>query len=389
MGSIQADVHGSVAGVSGLDQDEIPIPRNSLTHHRVGSTDHLMEEDGKVTLGRDVDEEEGLEHERLLDPETFEEFELQERSDSIDGPLFKARDGQEDSPYPEVRAAVRNFDEDVPCNTVRAWAIGLSLVILGASINTFLSLRQPTISIGPLIAQIVAWPMGHGWAAVMPDRHFNTFGYRLSLNPGPFNIKEHSVICVMANVSFNVAYSTDIILAQMVYYKQNFGLVFQLLLTICTQSLGYGIAGILRKYLVYPASMIWPTNLVSASLMSAMYETKDIPDPSILGGRMSRYRWFTLVSVASFLYYFIPGFFAKFLSVFSFFTWMAPENVVVNQLFGGYSGLSLIPITFDWTQISGFIGSPLIPPWVAIANTLICVVVFYVISSPLLHYAGL
>ena len=32
---------------------------------------------------------------------------------------------EEDSPYPEVRAAVRNYDEDVPANTVRAWVIGM------------------------------------------------------------------------------------------------------------------------------------------------------------------------------------------------------------------------------------------------------------------------
>lgn len=359
----QDDAHGSVAGVSGRDQDETSIARHPLMHHESGSSDHLEPDAVKLPARDDLDEEAGLEHERLLDPESFDDFELQERSYSIDGANFKPHEGQEDSPYPEVRAAVRNYDEDVPCNTFRAWTIGLSLVVVGASINTLLSLRQPSISIGPLIAQIVAWPMGHGWAAVMPEKRFTTFGVRWSLNPGPFNIKEHSVICVMANVSFAVAYSTDIILAQIVYYKQDFGLVFQILLTICTQSLGYGIAGILRKFLVYPASMIWPANLVSASLMTAMYESKDERNPSILGGNMSRYRWFTLVSAVSFLYYFIPGFFAKFLSVFAFFTWMAPQNVVINQIFGGYSGLSLLPITFDWTQISGFIGSPLIPPW--------------------------
>ncbi|CAG8975038.1 hypothetical protein HYALB_00011701 [Hymenoscyphus albidus] len=32
---------------------------------------------------------------------------------------------EEDSPYPEVRAAVRNYDEDVPANTLRAWMIGM------------------------------------------------------------------------------------------------------------------------------------------------------------------------------------------------------------------------------------------------------------------------
>lgn len=68
----------------------------------------------------------------------------------------------EDSPYPEVRAAVRNYDEDVPCNTIRAWTIGLSLVFLGASMNTLFSLRAPSIGLGALVAQIIAWPIGHG-----------------------------------------------------------------------------------------------------------------------------------------------------------------------------------------------------------------------------------
>lgn len=167
--------------------------------------------------------------------------------DDDDAPL-KDND-EEDSPYEEVRAAVRNYDEDLPCNTVRAWVIGLSLVVLGASMNTLFSLRQPSISIGPLVAQIISWPIGHAWARFMPEKRFTTFGIRWSLNPGPFNIKEHSIIGVMASVSFSVAYSTDVILAQLVFYKQNFGLTFQFLLTITTQSLGYGIAGVLRKYL--------------------------------------------------------------------------------------------------------------------------------------------
>lgn len=38
---------------------------------------------------------------------------------------------------------------------------------------------------------------------------------------------------------------------------------------------------------------------------------------------------------------------AKFLSVFAFVTWIRPNSVVINQLFGGTTGLSLIPITFD------------------------------------------
>lgn len=213
------------------------------------------------TGARNDEDDQGSEYELLLDPNLPEEYETRSKGSDEDAsfiddndPLKRAEDDDEgddknNSPYPEVRAAVHNYDEDLPCNTVRAWTIGLSLVVLGASMNTLFSLRQPTIGIGPLVAQIIAWPVGHGWARVMPKRVFTTFGIRWSLNPGPFNIKEHAIIVVMSSVSFSVAYATDIILAQLVFYKQNFGIPFQLFLTVSTQSLGYGIAGMLRKFL--------------------------------------------------------------------------------------------------------------------------------------------
>jgi OPT family oligopeptide transporter len=128
------------------------------------------------------------------------------------------------------------------------------MVVLGASMNTLFSLRNPSIQLSALVAQIIAWPIGHGWAKVMPTRQYTTFGVKWSLNPCPFNIKEHSVIVVMASVSFTFAYATDILVAQKAFYKQDFGAAFQILLVISTQSIGYGIAGIMRKYLVYVAT---------------------------------------------------------------------------------------------------------------------------------------
>jgi OPT family oligopeptide transporter len=171
-------------------------------------------------------------------------------SSSVDDVEIFSIKEEEDSPYPEVRAAVHNYDEDVPANTFRAWVIGMTLVVVGASMNTLFSLRSPSIGLGALVAQIIAWPLGHGWAKVMPTRQFNTFGLKWSLNLGPFNIKEHSIIVVMASVSFSAAYATDILLAQIAFYKQDFGILFQLMLVISTQSVGYGIAGMMRKFLV-------------------------------------------------------------------------------------------------------------------------------------------
>ncbi|KAJ4325689.1 hypothetical protein N0V84_003407 [Fusarium piperis] len=386
--SMPAEAIGqSIGGPSGRLSTSLEVEDPSSENLK-----HRLHEWAASGARNDDDDDQGSEYELLMDPNLPEEYETRRKGSEDSGDeaaLIKDdEEEEENSPYPEVRAAVRNYDEDLPCNTVRAWTIGMLLVVLGASMNTLFSLRQPSIGVGPLIAQIIAWPMGHGWARFVPDKEFTTFGVRWTLNPGPFNIKEHAIIVVMASVSFSVAYATDIILAQLVFYKQNFGIMFQLLLTISTQSVGYGIAGMLRKFLVYPASMIWPENLVGVTLMNAMYERNDAPDATIIGGTMHRYRWFTIVTGCAFIYYFIPGFLAQFLSIFAVATWLAPQNPVVNQLFGGQTGLSLLPITFDWTQIAGYVGSPLIPPWHAIANTLIGVGTFFIVLSSFLHYGG-
>lgn len=52
----------------------------------------------------------------------------------------------EDSPYAEVRAAVRNIDGEEPANTVRAWVLGMLFVTIASGINMFLSMRSPAIN---------------------------------------------------------------------------------------------------------------------------------------------------------------------------------------------------------------------------------------------------
>jgi len=54
----------------------------------------------------------------------------------------------------------------------------------------------------------------------------------------------------------------------------------------------------------------------------------------------------------------VLGYLFEALSIFSFVCWAAPDNIVVNQLFGVRSGLGMSMLTFDWSQIT-WIGSPL------------------------------
>jgi hypothetical protein len=117
----------------------------------------------------------------------------------------------EKSPYAEVNAAVEATDDPtIPANTVRAWILGMTFVTIGSGLNMLFSLRQPAISIGSIVAQLCAYPVGVFMAKTLPTHQFNFFGLRWTLNPGPFNKKEHTLITVMANVSFGggAAYST-------------------------------------------------------------------------------------------------------------------------------------------------------------------------------------
>lgn len=92
----------------------------------------------------------------------------------------------------------------------------------------------------------------------MPRASFSLFGAQLELNPGPFNMKEHTVITVMTAAGAAASYAIDILLAQEVFYSQFFGWGFQILLIVSTQAMGFGMAGMLRRYLVWPAAMVWP-----------------------------------------------------------------------------------------------------------------------------------
>ncbi|KAJ4415989.1 hypothetical protein N0V82_007015 [Gnomoniopsis sp. IMI 355080] len=118
----------------------------------------------------------------------------------------------DDSPYIEVRAAVRNTDGEEVANTVRAWILGMIFVTIGSGLNMFLSMRSPAINFPSLVVQLLVYPIGCLWAKIMPTRVFNLFGLKWTFNTGPFTIKEHVVIVLMSN-TYVTAYLGDPLLA--------------------------------------------------------------------------------------------------------------------------------------------------------------------------------
>lgn len=86
------------------------------------------------------------------------------------------------------------------------------------------------------------------------ERYLPTGGW---LNPAPFNAKEHTCIYVMVSSANSAAYGTMVLGVQQLYYENPPGAFGSIMMLLATQLVGYGIAGQLRKTLVYPAKMIW------------------------------------------------------------------------------------------------------------------------------------
>lgn len=125
-------------------------------------------------------------------------------------------------------------------------------VFLGAGVNQFFGLRYPGVHIVSLVAELIAYPLGVFLAHVLPISRWNPDRH--------FNIKEHALVTIMSNVSFGFgsADATNIIQAAKLYgFALQTG--FSVLVVLCCQLLGYGVAGLSARWLVEPVRQ--PTQL--------------------------------------------------------------------------------------------------------------------------------
>lgn len=141
--------------------------------------------------------------------EQLEALKLASKAGNRESILTVQNEFIDDSPYEEVRAAVRNTDDGSVANTVRAWILGMLFVTIIAAINMFLSMRSPAITVPTVVVILLVYPVGELWARVVPMRKFRTFGVEWTFNPGPWTIKEHTVVTLMANVTSGYPYSTN------------------------------------------------------------------------------------------------------------------------------------------------------------------------------------
>lgn len=293
------------------------------------------------------------------------------------------------SPYPDVRAVVSTADDPtIFLNHWRTWFMVTVFVVVFAGVNQFFSLRYPSLEINFIVAQVVCFPLGKS-LAFLPDWKCKRFPF-FDLNPGPFTKKEHAVVTIAVALTSSTAYAMYILNAQTSFYKMSFNGGYQLLLVWTSQMLGYGAAGLTRRWVVEPASCIWPQTLISVSLFDSLH-SRAIEKSVINGWRISRYKFFLFVLIGSFVWYWVPGFLFTGLSYFNFVLWGSKtrNNFVVNTIFGVSSGIGALPLSFDYTQISqAMSGSVFATPFWVSSNTYASVLIFFVILLPILYFTN-
>ena len=260
------------------------------------------------------------------------------------------------SPYPEVRAVTLPYDEpDAPCETIRAYFLGMIWMAGASALNAFFQQRQPSISLGANVLQILVVPCGKAMAKVLPDWGVTVRGRRWSLNPGPWTYKEQVFTVVMFDISEGFASVYQVYFVQKLpqYLKQDwvtFG--YEILLALSVEFLGFGFAGLLRRFVIFPVKAMFPSVLPTLALSRALVEPERYTG-KIHGWTLSRYRFFCIFGIAMFLWFFIPNFLFQALHAFNWMTWISPQNFTLAMITGFYGGMGFNPLaTFDW-NVSG------------------------------------
>ena len=116
-------------------------------------------------------------------------------------------------------------------------------VVIGCGISSFYYFKPYYQTLSSYAVQLLAWGMGDLMARYLPRRQFNIFGKKFSLNPGPWNAKEHALIVVAYWGSCYTAYGLGPLSAMEMYYGRKVSPGWGILYLITTQMIGYGFAG--------------------------------------------------------------------------------------------------------------------------------------------------
>ncbi|EPE02671.1 opt oligopeptide transporter [Ophiostoma piceae UAMH 11346] len=255
-------------------------------------------------------------------------------------PQAGERAGKTSDDDPLVLQALHT-DDDPTLNprTLRMLVLGIGLSVFGSALVTIFLFKPQSVSVSVIFLAVISYVLGNGMA-LLPRK------YRL-LNPHAFNSKENLAITIMSSSASSAAYATLVLAAQKLYYNVVPSPVVSTLLLFSSQLLGYGMAGVLRRSLVYPNKMMWPSILPLTSLVETLHRDR--------GEMKERFRFFWAVFGAVAVWELFPQNIIPALTGVSIFCLANRNSLVFTNVFGsasGNEGLGLLSLSFDWQYIT-------------------------------------
>ena len=185
----------------------------------------------------------------------------------------------------------------------------------------------------------------------------------------------------MASTASSSALAISIFAAQDLYYHVRPNPAVGIFTLISSQLLGYGLAGIMRIFLVYPTFAIYPQLVPTVQLFDTLHRGQH----ALLQKKRMRFFWATLIAI--FVWEWFPEYIAPYVTCYmspfcspsnnrpvlstltgvSIFCLADRKSPWVTRIFGGAAGnegLGMFSLCFDWAYVGsggGSIGSLFTP----------------------------
>ncbi|KAM6508710.1 hypothetical protein FSOLCH5_011709 [Fusarium solani] len=166
-------------------------------------------------------------------------------------------------------------------------------------------------------------------------------------NPHPFNMKEHAAMVVIASSGAQTALAVEVIAVQRLFYDSAPNILVSILVVVSSQCVGYSFAGLLRRVLLYPTKMVWPSLLPMNTLLETLHRDRR--------ETRHRLRFFLWILIAAFFWEVLPECVIPVLTGVSVFCLARQDSLIFTNIFGGSNGnegLGVLSLGLDWQFIS-------------------------------------
>jgi hypothetical protein len=225
--------------------------------------------------------------------------------------------------------------------------------------ETIYFFRPVTLDVSNIFLALLSYIFGNFLEWAIPKTGF--FGRWF--NPHPFNMKEHAAMVVIASSAAQTAMAVEVIAVQRLFYDTAPNVLVSILVVISSQLVGYGFAGLLRRVLVYPTKMVWPSLLPMNTLLETLHRDRK--------ETRHRLRFFWWILIAIFFWELLPEYVMPILTGVSVFCLAKQDSLVFTSIFGGSNGnegLGVLSLGLDWQFISS---KPLWTPLLTLTNSLV------------------